>query len=1152
MRAIYKNIYREIFRSPGRFLAILVIIILGSGFFVGLRVSKDGMILTAEKYLTEQTFFDFDIRSTLGVTADDADAFLALEGVADAEVSFEADALVTVGDAEDEYAFAIYSMPQRINMPCLLEGRYPESADECVVDSKAGLELTDTVRITDTNDDDTLDLFTGRELTVVGVCTAPLYLNYERGSTSVGSGGIAGFLYVEPELFDDVGYFTNLYLVMEDMPSPYSDEYSDMYDELEPKVTALAEERGDLRYSQIVEDADGELSDAQEEYDEALDEYNTERADAERELADAWEELQDAQRQIEDARQEIADGYRELDESEADARQELRDAEDTLNESLATLNDNEATYNESLSAYEDGVSQYNAGLSEYENSAALLALTGEQLNDAYGELETRQESFDALLSSVAAAVSSYVGAELDGEALLDALARGDEKITAVTGTVLASIPDSPVGTVAELLAADGALDEGWQEYYGGLAQYNDGMAQLAEAKAQLDSTAALLAESEAQLRSARAQLDDGWTQYYDGQRELEDGRRELEDSLESGRRELSDAEAELADAESEYSDGLRDYEDARAEADDQFADAERELADAEAELEDARQEIADIERPTVYVLSRWSNVGFACFDSDTDIVRNVAKVFPIFFFLIAALICVTTIKRMVDEQRSQLGVLMALGYGKGAIMSKFILYSGTATVLGCVIGVFLGSWLIPTVVWQAYKIMYYFSDTIIFTIDPVLSLGTFAAYLLAMLFVTWISCRKELSETPANIIRPKPPKNGKRVLLERVGFIWNRLSFMWKVSMRNIFRYRQRTLMMILGVAGCTALMITGFGIKNSISGVVDAQYEEITFYDLSVTFTDDMSADKQAEFTSGVGDRADGVLFLNQSAVTAVSGKKEKSVNLNVIGAGDADRVGDFISYHSSKGTELEYPQDGGALISTGLAESLELDVSDTFTVRTDEDALTLTVTGVFDNYVDNYVCVTADTYREQCGADAEVNTALVLAGEDADVGELSSYILGLDSVINVSENDAIRNRVNSMLTSLNYIVLLTIVCSAALAFTVIYNLTNINITERMREIATVKVLGFYDIESAAYVLRENIVMTIVGAALGVPLGIALNTFVMDQIKVDTIRFTPNIHGMSFVYSLMLTLLFSLLVDVFMYFRLNRINTAEALKAAE
>lgn len=1213
MKSLHKNRYREILRSPGRFLAILGIIVLGSGFFVGLRVSQQAMINTADQYLSEQNFFDFSISTTLGLTDEDVEAFADADGVMSAEGAVSIDALISTDGGEDSVV-TFHAMPQSINLPKVTQGRLPTNAHECLVDGQSGLQIGEVLTLSDSNDEDTRTMFSSTEFTVVGTATSPLYLNYERGNTSLGSGSISAFVYIQPEAFD-VDYYTTVYLRMEGMPSAYSEEYDEAIDQKESSIKRLAEERAKIRYQDIVQEAEDALADGEAEYEDGLKEYQTERADAEQELEDAWAELEDARVQIEDGKAELAEGWKELESQTADGEAELSQAEAELEQAYVELRDGEieyesgrqkyedgysayqdgvaayedqyATYQDGLSQYQEGVDQYQAGLDQYNNSKSQLEETGGQLSAAYDQLNTQQGQLDTLLNTLAANItdpSTQTPLYADGSALLSALRNGDQMAITATDQVLEVVSRIPEyqdvvpKNATELLAMADALEEGWNQCYTGVEQYQEGIrqleeankqlteskkvldqtkAQLDEAKSQLDAgwntledTRATLEDSAAQLADARKELDDGWTAYDAGVQEVEDGWAELHDSVAEAKEELERAEAELEDAQTQYEEGLKEYQDGKAEAEEEFAKAEKELAEAKQELEDARAEIQEIQYPSTYVLGRWSNVGYACFESDTAIVKSISSVFPIFFFLVAALVCITTITRMVDEQRSQLGVLMALGYGKLAIMNKFFFYSGSATVLGCVIGILFGSWIIPRVIWAAYAIMYSFSDHILYCFGTSISVTVFVAYLAAMLLVTWLACRKEMRDTPANIIRPKAPKAGKRILFERIPFLWNHLSFMWKVTLRNLFRYKQRVLMMILGIGGCTALMITGFGVRDSIQHIVDFQYSEITYYDLAVTFDEAPDEKEQTAFATEVADFTQGVLFARQSSVTAIADKTEKTAYLTVVD--DTEDIGQFINFHTGE-QPLDYPGQDEALINAGLAEALGVGVGDQISIRSDDEpSMQLTVSGVFDNYIDNYIYIGADTYEEQGEKTVEINTAFILEPEDSDDNALAARLLGMDNVLNVSVSSVVRDRIDSMMGSLIYIVLLTIVCAAALAFIVIYNLTNINITERFREIATVKVLGFYQWESAIYVLRENIILTILGALVGIPMGVWLNSFIIEQIKVDMISLTPRITLVSFGSALLLTFVFSALVDFLMYFRLNKINTAEALKAAE
>lgn len=468
-------------------------------------------------------------------------------------------------------------------------------------------------------------------------------------------------------------------------------------------------------------------------------------------------------------------------------------------------------------------------------------------------------------------------------------------------------------------------------------------------------------------------------------------------------------------------------------------------------------------------MNRSSNVGYACFESDSDIVRGVSKVFPLFFFAVAALVCITTMTRMVDEQRTQAGVLKALGYSNSAILSQYFLYAGTASLLGCVLGIAAGSYFLPKMIWHAYNIMYGFTG-ILYAFDWPLALVSSGAYLLCALGTTWYVVHAELQKPAAELIRPKAPKAGKRILLERLPLIWDRLPFLHKVSIRNILRFKKRMVMMMIGIGGCTALLITGFGIQDSISSVVDYQYDEITRYDAAVTFQHALSGSEREDFLAVCEESsAGGCLFVAEKSLDASKGSTVKTTNVVCPESGGMEG---FIDLHTQEKTPIPYPQDGGCIISRGLAQALRLSAGDTITLQTGDMRRTeLTVEAVFENYVYNYVYLTQTTWQDVFGEAPGYEAAWVNYQTDEDAQAASAALAGAKNVAAVTLSRDFRSRVATMMQSLRYIVLVVVLGAAALAFIVLYNLTNINITEREREIATIKVLGFYDGETNRYV---------------------------------------------------------------------------------
>ena len=562
-----------------------------------------------------------------------------------------------------------------------------------------------------------------------------------------------------------------------------------------------------------------------------------------------------------------------------------------------------------------------------------------------------------------------------------------------------------------------------------------------------------------------------------------------------------------------------------------------------------RTELAELEKPETYVLGRNTNVGYVCFENDSNIVEGIANVFPVFFFLVAALVCITTMNRMVEEQRTQIGVLKALGYSSAGIMSKYMTYSGLAAVIGCVSGFFLGTWGFPKVIWVVYGIMYN-TDKLLYVFDWRLAFFSVLVSLLCSVGATWFSCRLELAETAAQLMRPKAPKAGKRVFLEKLPFLWKRLSFLRKVSVRNIFRYKKRFFMMLLGISGCTALMVTGFGIKDSIADVAERQYREIQVFDLGVSLKTPANEELETRLTElseeGIGD----FLCLTESNMDIVTEKGTKSI---YVVAGDAGRLSDYVDMHTKGGEKIAYPGAGEGVITQKLADRYGIAMGDEVCLRDgDMHEMTVKITAVMENYVNNYLYLSEDTMESFYGGNLEKKTVYVNLKEDADPHALAATIMELEETASVDVNQDTVERVGSMMESLNIIVVIVIICAAGLAFIVLYNLTNINITERIREIATIKVLGFFKRETESYVFRENLLLTVLGMFPGLVLGKFLHAFVMSQIQIDLIAFDTRVAPVSYLYSAILTVVFAWLVNRGMSGKLENVSMTESLKSVD
>ena len=1262
-----KTTFREIRSSFGRFAAIFAIIALGVGFFAGLKVTKSAMTATVENYLDEQGFFDLRLLSTLGFEQEDVDLFAAEQDVEAAEGGLSFDIMYRTEDGS-QGVVRTYSLTQSLNTVKLLAGRLPSKSDECVADSTMFGEdaIGSMLYLSEDNTEEDSGHFAYNAYKIVGIVQSPLYLQYERGNTSLGNGRLNGFVCLLREGYD-ADYYTEVYVKFRQDNALYSDEYKDLIAEETGVWETLTASAADRRYREIVADAEGELADAEKELTDKRAEGEEELADAEGELADARGQLADGEREIEDAKKEIADNeatLRETEEELADARAqikeketELADGEAQIKEKEAELADAEAQIAEKETELADGEAQIAEKEKELAAGEAELVAAEEELADGEAQLMAAGEELAAGEAQIAEKEAELAGGEAkladaerqwregrdelesaqkevdEGKAQLSAgrqqISEEKEKLQAMAAAgyltaeqlqaALAALEEGEKEldtretqlNEAENRIAQGlkGLSESWAQIQekrkeleagraaldGAKQEIADGYAELEEARGELEAGSKTLAEAWAELEAgnaelaearkeledgrralaeARAELEDGRRALMEARAEVEDGRRALMEAraeVEDGRRALIEAQAEVADGEKKVQEGWQELDKAKVDVlqgEEELADARKELADgereyedallefrekigdAETELADAREKLKEVEKPDTYVLGRDTNVGYVCFENDSNIVEGIANIFPVFFFLVAALVCITTMNRMVEEQRTQIGVLKALGYGETTIMSKYMIYSGLAALAGGVFGFLFGTWGFPKVIWFAYGIMYR-ADPVFYVFDWKLAAISLAVSMLCSIGTTWLSCRVELREPAAVLMRPKAPKAGKRIFLERIPFLWGRLGFLRKVSLRNIFRYKKRLFMMVLGISGCTALLLTGFGIEDSIADVAQRQFQEIQIYDIGVVLKE--SAD--GEFT----DRLDEISAeygietyapVMEKTFDLVSAEGVKSVYLVT---GTAESMPDFLNMHTVDGEEIPYPKTGEAVISNKIADVYHISAGDTITLR-DEDmnTLTLTVSAVYENYIYNYVQISEETWRQLMGGEPERKTVYVNLAETADAHGLAAALMGFEQVASVTVNADTMERVNNMMASLDLIVVVVVLCAAGLAFIVLYNLTNINITERIREIATIKVLGFYKKETASYVFRENTLLTVLGAVLGLLLGRFLHSFVMSQIQVDLISFDVYVKPVSYVYSIVLTLVFTFLVNRVMGGKLEKISMTESLKSVD
>lgn len=1146
-RSMRRDLFRSIRNSLGRYLAILAIIALGAGFFAGLRSTKSAMLATAQRYVDDQVLFDFRVLNTYGYTQEAVAALSGAPGVARAEGAVSLDALLRRQDREEDQVFRLHSLTQQVNVVDLQAGRMPQAPNECLADGYffSQADLGATLTLSQANDPETAEKLAEKELTIVGLCSSPLYMSFERGSTTLGDGTIATFLYLPPEAFLLDGVYTEVALKLDQAYALYAPAYDQALEQAADPLEDLAQTLAQNRYETMQGDARQALADGEAEYQKGLIQYQSEKAraqaqleEAQAELDEGWSELDRQKKTLDEAEAALAQaqaqadrGSRELSQGEIRLQQEKAKTYAQLADTEAALSQRYQQATDGLRQLKDGLEQVESGLSQLDGGLEQIASGLEQLDSGLRLVNTGLSTAQALLQ----VVEQGLAAAPEDQGLLAAQAELEQRIADLERqqAELLEQQEQAKAQQTDLQGRRDALAEQAEALSAQKKELEDGLEQIQAGFVQVDA--------------ARDQADD---QFASAQAKLEASRLELEagrEEIDRGRSELEAGQAQWDQGQSELESAQAEFDAAQAKADRELSQAQKKLDQAKQDLADGRRDLAELQAPDTYVLDRNTNVGYVCFESDADIVAGVSRVFPLFFFLVAALVCITTMTKMVDEERTQIGVMKALGYDSAGIMAKYLAYAGSAALLGCLIGVIVGSIVFPQMIWQAYTILYHFSSRIRLAFDWPLCGVVVVSYTLSMLAVTWFCCRRELRTVPADLIRPKSPRAGKRLLLERLPF-WGRVGFLHKVAIRNIFRYHKRLVMMLLGIGGCTALVLTGFGIKDSIAGVVDQQFETVTVYDIAVNFQGDQDQAAQEAFRTQCGSAVREILFLHESVVDVSAGGAVKSSRLI---AADGSLEG-FVDLH--RGSDpVDFPGPGEAVINNGEAEAMGLSVGDRITVRTsDLRTLELTVSGIFDNNVYHYVIVSQETVQAQWGAPAAEATAYLTVNQEQDVHQAAAVVAAQESVLSVSVSQDMRTRVGSTMKSMDAIVVLVVFCAAALAFIVLYNLTNINITERVREIATIKVLGFFPWESASYVFREGLALTGMGCLLGLIGGRFLHAFVMDQIRIDMVHFTSQVAWTSYLWSVGLTFLFACIVDFFLFFKLEAINMAEALKSVE
>ena len=1107
--ALFTEITRTIKGSLARFLAIAGIVALGCGFFAGLKMASPDMQEAAHTFYANQHLYDLRVISTLGLSEKDVSALASVEGVEAVMPSRTVDVMATLTSSQSTARVSSFR-PGELNQPIVVEGRLPQGPYECVMSAdpkkRADISLGQQIELPDTSNGVHLK---GGSYTVVGFVNAPTYPYVSNfGTTSLGNGIVQQFVYVTEDAFANDDPYTEAYLTVQGATSykSGSSDYQSAVDSVAKRITQMNPSLAALRLQELKDDAQAQVDEARQKLEQS-------RQEAADKLGDAQKKLDDAEAQISAQQQKLADGQRQYDAGRQQLTASRYRAEQQFAHAEAQIAASEAQIAQGTAELSAGEAQYQAGLAAFNAGQATFT----QQKSAF------EAGRDAFLSGLAA--QGITASTLE---------EAQQQLSALG--LPTSQADALLATQAQISAAEAELASQQQA--------------LAAAREELDQRTAQLHEAESQVAQARQDLSEARSATAD---QLSAAQEKLAASLSR----LNAGQTALQSAEAQTTEGRQSLEEQRTKV-------EKQLADGQKELDEAQKKIDELKEPDVYVLDRTKEIGVAAYQADSERINDIANVFPLMFFLVAALVSLTSMTRMVSEERTLIGVHKALGYSTAQIAAKYLLYALLASLLGAVIGIACLSQVLPGVIISAYGSIYTIPNggaPYSIQLDSALLSGLSGIGI--TLLSTMAAVLSSLKEEPSSLMLPKAPKAGSKILLERVEPLWSRLSFSWKVTIRNLVRYKRRLIMTLVGIAGCTALLLVAFGLRDSISDIIDNQWPAISHYDYIVGMTSDVSSEEADQINAELNQvGATNIHRITRENVLLESPtQKAGSLTRTTIMTSNSlqDLTGLATLRNRLSGQAIELGEDS-VVITEKLAKRLGVGVGDTIQVYAQDrignasgEPSTLTVTGVAENYVGSYLYVGPSAWHSLGIQDNATDGWYATLPENQTTrdtfGEKLINQAGVATVDDV--NEAIHTYKES-LAVVNRVVAILIVAAALLAFIVLYNLTNINIEERIREIASLKVLGFTRHEVDAYVFREIALLAVFGALFGLVLGTYLEGFVVQTAEIDLVMFGRAIHAPSYWFAFGLTLVFSLLVYVAMRPKLKNIDMVESLKSVE
>ncbi len=1179
---------RSIKRTFSRFVSIIAIVAMGSGLFCGLNAVGPDMKETANEYYYKYNLMDLRLQSYIGLYEEDLEQIRAIEGVKAVQGAKFVDGYVQTFSEENQEYEGIVDIdgseltvrvmgvdllkavdfengiddPNYINRLKLVEGRYPEADNECVI-TCSGLTTPEqfkvggTIKVIGDEEEITYSL-KYNTFNVVGIIQTPYWVSYERGVTTAGSGKLGDFVYVTNDAFTDkVGYYSEAYVTLEgaDEFEAYTDEYDEFVSGMRQKIAEASEPIAAARRTKLKVGLKQKLADAKIKIEQAEATIGTKLEDGKKQLDYLYELERDGEKMLEEAQKTLDEEYKKAQSQLESGNTDYMAAVNEYNEKYTTVSNKKVELANKKTEYNTKRMEADAAKEKLAEAKTQLSLAEAEIKVTEGLITSTQSTLETLEAN------QNVSQE---DLHLDQIADRLEE----TNPELAKILLSASNLTAQGMAADAIveveqlLDQYQTELAVAKEQKDAGQKEYDAKKAEFDA-------ADAQLNSAKKQLDDAEVQLADAERKLAEFKNQIEasgDKLQYGSIEAQTkymaAQAELALRSTQYQNIQEIIAKAEKTYNESAEQVNAKIGSVKTEYEKGQNLLQNIEDSVGWsVYTRHDSPGYTGYGQAADNMVRLAYIFPTFFFIVSTLVCLTTMTRMVEEERTQLGTLKALGYSNKMISGKYLLYSAVASFVGVILGTIIGSVGIPLAICGAWGIMYEMPSTILQFLPLYIVLGIIIA-IGSTVLAAYLACRKELVTVPAVLMRPKPPKAGKRVFLENISGIWSKLSFTSKVTVRNLFRNKIRFAVTVIGIAGCTALILAAFGLRDAIGGVIDNQYGKetgVAQYDLQVVFKDgqvdydNSSLVHEVNALEGVESSMLGYL----KVCTGYSDRSDKSMEIDIL---VPQNPADFQNFIDLKLNKNDVPlTDEGAVITTKLAKKTNTQIGDTLTVSWTEGSKTyeyeVLVTGIVDNYTFHYVYMTPYYFSTLINSPLTYNY-LFCKVDDAFTTEQRAF---LEKTVNEIRGvngsvftTVVIDNFNNIVNTLNLVILVFILAAMSLAFVVLYNLNNINVNERIRELATLKVLGFYNGEVSAYIYRENIFLTLIGIAIGLVLGIPLNIAVVGVVDIDQLTFNTTLKPTSFLIAIVMTAVFAIIVNVLMHFKLKKISMVESLKSVE